>query len=335
MTSPTVSTASAVETANLTKTYKTGDGVKDLNLTIAPGSIFGFVGPSGSGKTTTIRLLTGVVAPTAGSAKVLGVDPLDFTAAERSRLGYLPQLSVLIPNLTVTQNLRFFNALQGASGGSARRRRAEVLEFVELTGDGSKRVDQISGGMQRRLSLACALAHDPEVIFLDEPTAGIDPVLRRSVWDRFGELKDQGRTLFVTTQYVGEAAYCDYVGVLSDGELLAVDTPRGLRYAALGGEVLDIEVAQPPTETTMRALADVLEASKREMVTPTRIRLTVEDAGKAIPTATSWAESHQLGLVEAEEYTPPFDDVFVSLIEDHRRRQETDARPEAEGHRDA
>jgi ABC-2 type transport system ATP-binding protein len=169
--------------------------------------------------------------------------------------------------------------------------------------------------MQRRLALAATLAHDPDVIFLDEPTAGIDPVLRRKLWDYFGALKDRGRTLFVTTQYVGEAAYCDLVGVMSAGRLLMVETPDGLRRRAFGGEIVDVQARQPLDYRTLAELRHLpFVTGPMRAVNDTSVRLIVDDAGTAVPALVEWANSNNLELRSADKFEPPLDDVFVELV---------------------
>jgi len=308
----------AVVAKGLSKLFPSGDGVRDLDLEVPAGSIFGFIGPSGSGKTTTVRMFTGIVEPTGGSVEVMGGNPANFDAATRARLGYMPQLSVLYPNLSVDENLRFFSALYGRSARKSRSRREEVLRFVELEGHEHKRITEISGGMQRRLSLAAALVHDPDMIFLDEPTAGIDPVLRRHFWDHFIALRDEGRTLFVTTQYVGEASHCDYVGVLADGRLLLVETPDGLRREAFGGDVLDIEFTIPPGEALTADVQELVAASSSTPTSVRGLRLVVEEAAVALPELTTWLAAREIEITQAEEYLPPYDDVFVELVERYR-----------------
>lgn len=201
-----------ISVQHLTKKFGEEVAVQDVSFDVPRASIFGFIGPSGSGKTTTVRLLTGVYAPTQGEVTVLDRSPAQFSQGDRARLGYMPQLFVLYPNLTVWENLNFAASLCGMSV-FRKKRLTEALNFVELDEHRSKLARNISGGMLRRLSLAATLVHDPELLFLDEPTAGIDPVLRHKFWDHFRELKSQGRTIFITTQYVSEAENCDLVGV--------------------------------------------------------------------------------------------------------------------------
>lgn len=302
-------------TENLTRKYGNETAVRDLTMRVPRSSIFGFIGPSGSGKTTTIRMLTGVHKPTSGSVTVLGENPVRFSQAMRARIGYLPQLFVLYPDLTVWENLNFAASIYGMP----LRRHArlnEVLQFVELSDDRRKLARDISGGMQRRLSLAATLLHEPDVLFLDEPTAGIDPVLRRKIWDRFGQLREEGRTLFVTTQYVSESNYCDYVGVLHEGRLLIVDTPQGLRYRAFGGDIVDLIATERITYEQRNALARLEYVhGQPERVSAQHLRLIVDEAATAVMQLVSWCEENGITVDSVEEYQPPFDDVFVALVE--------------------
>jgi ABC-2 type transport system ATP-binding protein len=276
--------------------------------------IFGFIGPSGSGKTTTVRLLTGVLAPDAGELSVLGTRPVDFDRTERTRLGYMPQRSVLYPDLSLWENLGFCASLFGMPWRGRRRRMDQVMDLVELTDAKSRLMRDASMGMQRRLSLASTLIHDPDFLLLDEPTAGIDPMLRRKFWDHFSSLRDQGRTFFVTTQYVGEAAFCDRVGVLAEGRLVAVDTPDGLRRRAFGGDVVDVSMASPISAADLEEMTRTVGASRSKRLDLTSVRLTVENAGDAAPLLSSWALEKGIEVETVDEYLPAFDDVFVELV---------------------
>ena len=288
--------------------------VQDVSFDVPRSSIFGFIGPSGSGKTTTIRLLTGVYTPTEGQVVVLDRNPAQFSQSERARLGYMPQLFVLYPNLTVWENLNFAASLYGMGLFRGKRLKG-ALKFVELYEHRWKLARDISGGMLRRLSLAATLVHDPQLIFLDEPTAGIDPVLRRKFWDHFRELKNQGRTIFVTTQYVSEADNCDLVGVQNNGKLLLVNTPQGLRHHAYGGDMVDFRTAQPfdfQAEAMLRSLPFV--RAKTVRTGPDSMRIIVDRASTATPELMEWAQQQNIRVKAVEEYTPSFEDVFVELV---------------------
>jgi ABC-2 type transport system ATP-binding protein len=258
--------------------------------------------------------MTGILPPESGELTVLGKTPADFDQADRSRLGYMPQLSVLYPHLSIWENLGFSASLFGVPWRGRRARMNEQLQLVELEDAHSRLLRDSSGGMQRRLALAATLIHNPDLLFLDEPTAGIDPILRKKVWDHFGELRDQGRTMFVTTQYVGEAAYCDRVGVLAEGRLIAVDTPDGLRRQAYGGEVLDVTFSRPLLAPQLDQLADVASAVRTERIGSQEVRLVVADAGEVSPQVTAWATDAGVDIESVEPFLPAFDDVFVELV---------------------
>ena len=235
---------SIISAKHLTKRFGDETAVEDVSFDVPRASIFGFIGPSGSGKTTTVRLLTGVYTPTDGEVIVFDHKPTEFSQSEQARLGYMPQLFVLYPTLTVWENLNFAASLYGM-GLFRGKRLKDALKFVELYEHRGKLARNISGGMLRRLSLAATLIHDPQLLFLDEPTAGIDPILRHKFWGHFRELKNQGRTIFITTQYVSEADNCDLVGIQNNGKLLLVDTPQGLRHHAYGGDIVDFHTTDP------------------------------------------------------------------------------------------
>ena len=301
---------------NLSKRFGNEAAVVDVNLSIPKGSIFGFIGPSGCGKTTTVRLLTGIYEPSEGQVKVLGTSPSDFTRADRERLGYLVQQFILYPDLTVLENLNFAASLYGVSL-RRKERLNQLLEFVELTEHRKKLVRNLSGGIRRRLSLASTLVHDPEILFLDEPTAGIDPILRRKFWDYFADLQNEGRTLFITTQYVGEAAYCDLVGVMMEGHLLLVDTPTGLRRRAYGGDVILLKTVDPISQAQVEAF-EKLDLIKARIIQhgDHELQMVVDEAGVALPALMQTCNQGNIRIEAIEEYLPPFDDVFVKLIEE-------------------
>ncbi len=304
---------------------KFGDvtALHDINLDVPKGSIFGFIGPSGCGKTTTIRLMVGNYQPSAGEIKVLDKIPDKFSHIEQKRIGYMTQLFILYPELTIIENLNFSASLYGFPYKRRKERFADLLDLVELTGHEKKKAQNISGGMQRRLSLAATLIHDPELIFLDEPTAGIDPVLRRKFWDHFRALRDDGHTLFITTQYVGEAAYCDYVGVMRNGRLLMVETPDGLRRRALGGEIVAVHAENPFSGQVLAAIGD-LPGVKQEptLLNSSSITVLVEEADSAIPQLLHWCENNGVEIDSINEFVPSFDDIFVKIMEDEERKEE-------------
>jgi ABC-2 type transport system ATP-binding protein len=299
---------------HLTKKFGTQVAVDDLTFDIPPGIIFGFIGPSGSGKTTTIRLLTGTYSPTSGEVLVLNRHPSQFGRDVRERIGYMPQLFFLYPNLSGWENLNFVASLYGMNPFK-RSRLNELLDFVELQPHKHKLVRDYSGGMRRRLSLAATLISDPKLIFLDEPTAGIDPMLRNKFWEHFNQIKQEDRTIFVTTQYVGEVAYCDQVAILDEGRLLMIDSPAGLRYRAFGGNVVNLETERPLSWDTITGIEDLPFVKETpEVISDTHIRLIVEEAKRDIPDLMEWCNQRGVGVSTVEEYLPPFDDVFVHVV---------------------
>jgi len=308
----------AIQTRELTKVFSGETAVDAITMDVPKGCIFGFIGPSGSGKTTTVRLLMGLFKPDAGEVTVLGHRPAEFNRRDRERIGYLPQLFVLYPDLTVWENMNFAASLYGVPFLRTKRLN-ELLDLVELREDKHKLVRNISGGMQRRLSLAATLIHNPDLIFLDEPTAGIDPILRKKFWDYFKVLQTNGHTLFVTTQYVGEAAYCDFVGVMSEGKLVAVNTPEGLRREAYGGDIIKLGSTER-IDYNFRSEVQNLPKLKTKILNATdyELQLLVDDAATATPYLVEYFADRRKSVNSVENYLPSFDDVFVRLIEQHR-----------------
>jgi ABC-2 type transport system ATP-binding protein len=312
----------AIRIKNLSKSFDDEvEVLKETDLTVEEGEIFGLIGPSGSGKSTLLRILTGYLEPSDGLAVVFESPPADFSPEERRRVGFMPQGFVLYEELTLSQNLNFVAGLYGLRFGERRRRVREVLEFVELWDDRRKAARDVSGGMQRRLQLASAVVHEPDLLFVDEPTVNLDPILRRKFWEEFEQLREGGHTIFVTTQYVGEAELCDRVGLLVDGTLVAVGTPAELRRRAFGGEIVELSLGGEPGSLPERltALEDLgrveevrRDAGGDEVVS--LVRLLVEDAETALPNVMevlSDADVRSLGVPQ-----PSFDEVFFRLVKE-------------------
>lgn len=315
----TNNTGPVIEMRNVSKTWGDKIGVQNISLSVPAGQIFGMVGPSGCGKTTTIRMLTGVYAPTSGELRVLGATPQNFNKDARERIGYMPQLFVLYPTLTVWENLNFVASLYGLPWFTRRKRLNELLEFVELTTARNTLAAKISGGMKRRLELACALVHNPALLFADEPTAGVDPVLRGKFWDGFNRLKAEGHSLVVTTQYVSEVEYCDQVAVLRRGRLLMVETPENLRKRAFGGnDVLTISV-DAEDEMNSRYVLGRLPFVRRVLsvgdAPAGTLHVFVDDAGTRLPEIIqALGKDPTIDTRTAEEFKPPYDEVFIELM---------------------
>jgi ABC-2 type transport system ATP-binding protein len=311
----------AIDSRHVDLIFGKDAGVFDQTYALPEGAILGVIGPSGCGKTTTVRLALGLLRPQRGSLAVLGRTPADFRAAERERIGYIPQQFVLYPNLTVTENAQFVASLYGMRNAHFRQRLDQLLAFVDLAEARDRLGKQLSGGMQRRLMLVGALMHDPALLFADEPTAGIDPVLRARFWEYFRQLRDQGRSLFVTTQYIGEATYCDYVAVMRKGRLLAVDTPAGLRKRILGGEIVHLWLQDPARAGEAIELLtryEPVQDAKRVPGTDNQLHVTVEDAGAWLPELLSLLgdpSGPNIVIDSAEEYQVSYDDIFIKIME--------------------
>jgi ABC-2 type transport system ATP-binding protein len=252
----------------------------------------------------------------AGVIQVLGIDVTADPQQVQSRIGYMPQKFGLYEDLSVQENLDFVASLYGMGPFSRGRRLKALLEFVELYDARRRLASQLSGGMQRRLQLACALAHNPPLLFADEPTAGTDPVLRGKFWDHFRSLRDEGHTLFVTTQYIGEIEHCDLVGLMRDGQLLYVNTPEGLRRQAFGGDVIRIAVAPARALETVQLLNNesIVTDARRSFSQPGLIFVSTNEAATALPALIAALHEHGVDIQQADQYVVPFDDVFIELM---------------------
>jgi ABC-2 type transport system ATP-binding protein len=261
---PTDATAStgvpAIELIKLTKIFGHFIAVDHLSLTVRPGEIFGLLGPNGSGKTTTINMLSGLSKPTSGQVKVLGYDVRHQTRQVRQILGSVPQETALYEELSAWANMDFHADLFGIPASEKKQRIIAMLELVQLLDRKDEAVQTFSGGMKRRLALGRALLHDPKLIYLDEPTLGVDVQARRVIWDYILALRDQGKTVLITTNYLEEAeALCERLAIIDHGKLIAVDTPAHLKQT-YGGRVVELETARPLASLdVLRAIPGVLD----------------------------------------------------------------------------
>ena len=307
--------SAAVEAEGLTKTFGDIVAVEGVNLSVAPGEIFGLVGPDGAGKTTIMRLLTGVMAATSGTAMVLGADVTRDPEAVRRRIGYVPQSSSLYADLTVMENLRFYAELFGVPRAARERKAAELLAFSRLEPFAKRLARNLSGGMRQKLALCTALIHQPEVLFLDEPTIGVDPVSRRDFWLLIYQLLQQGLTLLVSTPYLDEAERCSRVGLMDHGRLVACDNPTALR-SLLPGNLL--EVRGPAPDSVSSLLSCLTEVQRIEVFGET-LHLTVDDTAKALPAVRAALEGEGHTDVRLRPILPSLEDVFVTLLRDRLR----------------
>jgi len=310
-------TGNVVQTSGLTKEFGSLVAVDHMDLSVSAGEIFGFLGPNGAGKTTTVRILCGLMMPTSGTATVVGHDVVTEPEEVKQRIGYMPQAYGLYDDLTVDENLEFFGSVFRVPRDERRKRADEILQLVRLEEFRKHYAGQLSGGMKRRLSLAVSLIHNPGLLILDEPTAGVDPPLRRVFWRYFRELNKRGVTFFINTHYMDEAELCDRLGLISYGRLVSLGSPTELKRKAVGGERVEFVTADLPRT------GEILKDSElvREVHTSDEgIQLTVEEAASAIPRLTSLLREHGVEVLQVRQLQPSLEDVFIKLVEEAGER---------------
>ncbi|MFL5896747.1 MAG: ATP-binding cassette domain-containing protein [Thermoleophilaceae bacterium] len=317
----------AVEARSLTRTFKGGiEAVRAIDLTVARGEVFGFLGPNGAGKTTTVRMLCTLLPPTSGGAKVAGVDVVADPAEVRRRIGVALQEIGLDPVQTGRELLELQCGLYGISGEAARKRAGELLELVGLTDAADRRTKTYSGGMKRRLDLASALVHSPEVLFLDEPTTGLDPASRLTVWDEVRRINAAGTTVFLTTQYLEEAdQLCDRVAIIDAGRIVAEGTPEVLK-AQMGHDVVKLTLDGADAAATEAAVAD-LPGLERVVAEPDALALYVLDGAGSIAEIVRRLDRDDIRVGAIAVSRPSLDDVFLRAT--GRRLEGADEEQEA------
>jgi ABC-2 type transport system ATP-binding protein len=288
--------------------------VQDVSLSVERGRIFGMIGASGCGKTTIVRIMAGLIAPTMGEVTTFGIDPATAGSKAKSRIGYMPQGFVLYPSLSVLQNARFVAGLYGVSWFKRGKRIRELLERFDLWDARDRKARDLSGGMQRRLQLACALVHSPELLFVDEPTAGLDPVLRISIWRYLNSLRDEGMTIVMTTQFIDEAEHCDMLALINHGEATHVGTPEELKRLAVPGDTVEVQ-GGPFSEDMELALAEIESGISVRRVDDTHLMLHVPNAGTAIPSIVSVLDRRGARVECVVPQSLSFDEAFTRLVE--------------------
>lgn len=305
--------AQAIEINRLTKRFGDVTAVDTVSLSVRSGEIFGFLGPNGSGKSTLIRMLCGLIAPTAGDARVAGFDIVSQTDDIRQTIGYMSQQFSLYQDLTVWENVNFYAHVYGLKGHKLRQRRDEVIELTHLGPFRDRRAGALSGGWKQRLALSCALVHEPRIIFLDEPTAGIDPVARRELWDLFFQLSGAGITLFVTTHYMDEAERCARVGYIFNSKLITYGEPDELKQLpdVTPADARWVEVTCPNTTVALGALKRS-KYVRDATIFGQSIHLLMDSGERLDRISATLAE---IGISEAEVVParPSLEDVFVTL----------------------
>ena len=295
----------AVHTSNLTKTFDDLTAVHNLQLAIEQGEMFGLVGPDGAGKTTTIRILCGILAPTSGTAAVLGHDIMKETDIVKKEIGYLSQRFTLYGDLSVDENIEFFAEINKVY--DYKPRREELLEFTRLKLFRDRLAEKLSGGMKQKLALACTLIHQPKIIFLDEPTTGVDPVSRRDFWGILQNLLHGGITIVMSTPYLDEAERCTHVGLMNKGSLMIVDTPANLKRSMKGDVV---EVVCDHVRQAFKLLKNA--ARVREVqVFGDRLNVIVEEGKRDIPHIRTILTSNGILIESSRTIAPSLENIFI------------------------
>ena len=308
----------AIAAYGLVKQYKTRKGpitaVDNLTLEVGRGETFGLIGPDGAGKTTTTRVILGLLSRTQGKSSILGFDSMHDTYAIRERVGYIAQQFVLPADLTVIENMRFFASMQGMSQAEQQARIPELLSFAGLTGFTHRLAGQLSGGMKKKLALACSLIHKPQVVMLDEPTLGVDPVSRREFWNLLGNLRaEKGMTIFVCTPYMDEAERCTRVGLMYAGKLIANDTPANIKNT-IAGRLLEFRPSQfVAAQNLLNGLKGVIEVQTYG----DKLHIFVDDAAKGKALIAAALAGQNIAHDDIREIEVRMEEAYISLV--HRQ----------------
>jgi ABC-2 type transport system ATP-binding protein len=302
--------------SHLTKRFGDFVAVDDVSFTVGEGEVFGWLGPNGAGKTTTIRMLLGLLHPTSGETSVLGYNSAAQTKEMHAVVGYMSQQFTLYNDLTAAENIRFYGMVYGLGSAELRRRQAEIIHMAGLDGREGALTSSLSGGWKQRLALGCAIVHHPRVVFLDEPTAGVDPISRRDFWTLIYAMAKEGVTVLVTTHYMDEAELCQRIGFISQGRLVALDTPARLKQTRMRGDVLEIATTDP--DGAMR----VLKAAQANGDLPLdEVALYGAQIHAVVPRAETYREPVRELLAVAhipvrsvDWIAPTLEDVFISSV---------------------
>ena len=309
----------AVSVRNLERRFGQFIAVNRVSFDVKRGEIFGFLGPNGAGKSTTIRMLTGILAPSGGDGTVAGFDIGRESEKIKSHIGYMSQKFSLYEDLTVEENIDFYSGIYRIAPEKKRQRKEWVLEMAGLTEHRHSRTAILSGGWKQRLSLGCAILHEPPIIFLDEPTSGVDPNSRRQFWELIYELTGQGVTIFVTTHYMDEAEYCDRLALIYRGEMIASGTPNSLKTEMMSEEILEVICDQPQD-----AMEDIeqLDGVKEAALFGKGLHVVTSDSTLAARQIRAWLAERNDVTAKVEQIPPSLEDVFVSLIEARDRAEQ-------------
>jgi ABC-2 type transport system ATP-binding protein len=303
----------------LEKRFGSFVAVNRVSLEVSSGEIFGFLGPNGAGKSTTIRMLAGILAPTGGTGTVAGFDIRTETEKIKSHIGYMSQKFSLYEDLTVEENINFYSGIYRIPLAKKVERKEWVIEMAGLKGHRHSRTGILSGGWKQRLALGCAILHEPPIIFLDEPTSGVDPMSRRQFWDLIYDLSGKGVTVFVTTHYMDEAEYCDRLALIYRGELIAGGTPEALKNDLMQEDVLEAFCERPQD-----AMIEIQEMKvvKEVALFGKGLHIVVENGERAVPEIRGLLADRGYKPITVEKIVPSLEDVFVSLIEARDRAEQ-------------
>jgi ABC-2 type transport system ATP-binding protein len=307
----------SVEIQDLVKTFGAFVAVDHVSLAVEKGEIFGFLGPNGAGKSTTIRMLCGLLTPTSGRASVNGFDVARQPEEIRKTIGYMSQKFSLYDDLTVEENIDFFTGIYGVPRERRAERKSYVLEMADLTERRDALTRTLSGGWKQRLALGCAILHDPPVLFLDEPTSGVDPLARAAFWDLIRNLSGSGHTIFVSTHYMDEAEYCHRLALMYRGKVIALGTPVELKAGLTAHSLLNLDSSDPLE--TMRAL-EGLAGVHDVAVFGGGLHVTVDDVDATSARMRERLAAHHIEVRKLEQIQPSMEDVFVALIEAEERK---------------
>ncbi len=314
----------AVKVEGLTRKFGDFIAVNDLDLTVGAGEIFGFLGPNGAGKSTTIRMLCGLLSPSSGSGDVAGFDLSTQAEEIKQKIGYMSQKFSLYDDLTVAENIDFYGGIYGLAGKKMTERKAWAIRMAGLEGRENQPTHLLAGGWKQRLSLACAILHQPPIIFLDEPTSGVDPLSRRRFWELIHDMAERGRTVFVTTHYMEEAEYCDRVALIYRGRMIALGSPRQLKDELMDETILDLRCDQP--QNLIDDLA-AIEGVSDVALFGAGLHLKVNDAEAVSERIKKMTAASGRTDVNVAPIDPGMEDVFVALIEKEDRQNENQRSP--------
>lgn len=301
-----------VEAKDLKKRFGSFIAVNRINLQVSKGEIFGFLGPNGAGKSTTIKILCGILSPTSGLATVAGFDVGSEPEKVKANIGYMSQKFSLYDDLTVEENIDFYSGIYCIPSNLKDERKQWVLEMAGLHEHRKSICKNLSGGWKQRLALGCAIIHEPPILFLDEPTSGVDPISRRNFWDLIYKLAGKGVTVFVTTHYMEEAEYCDRIGLIYRGELIALGTPSELKHNLMPEDIIEVQCERPQDAMD---LVENIKGAKEVALFGKGLHIVSPDAGAIAPLIRDVLEKQGFKPTLVEKIIPSLEDVFVSLIE--------------------